>query len=296
MMAAEIRVYVTTKHSKGNNHIAKPEDTAKTLCGKSVTGEGVEDAGVCGNCNRLADRRGMVKAPKPEASQEGMDLTRTREAWLIRAIEMFRPRFVEVGLPIPEKVHVSVGYGADGRATEGAEILGICYASWVSVDKVNHIYISPEIGDSAEALVVLIHELIHAADDCKSGHKGAFAEAATRLGLVTPLTSSVPNVELAAELMTMAAALGEYPHGALDRKVLRNKIDPKAPMPEGIDLEQLPELTPVSSAPKAQTNRHVLLKCIAPGCDCEGYQVRTTRKWLEIGLPSCPLGNEMQAL
>jgi len=35
----------------------------------------------------------------------------TREAWLHRAIEAFRPRFSEIGLPLPGKLHVSVGFG-----------------------------------------------------------------------------------------------------------------------------------------------------------------------------------------
>ena len=72
----------------------------------------------------------------------------TREAWLHRAIGAFRSRFTEIGLPLPARLHVSVGFG----------------------------YSSREEGDPAAVLVSLLHELIHAADDCQSGHKGAFAE------------------------------------------------------------------------------------------------------------------------
>jgi hypothetical protein len=93
----------------------------------------------------------------------------TREAWLHRAIEAFRPRFTEIGLPLPDKVHVSVGFGYSSRA-ESKYILGQCWAP-------------------AATLISLLHELIHAADDCQSGHKGAFAEAATRLD---PTTADVP--------------------------------------------------------------------------------------------------------
>src|SRR6185312_11504657 len=71
-------------------------------------------------------------------------------------------------------------------------------------------------GDPAAMLVSLLHELIHAADDCVSGHKGAFAEAATRLGFDGPMTQTPPGVELAAEVITLAEALGPFPHARLD--------------------------------------------------------------------------------
>ena len=51
----------------------------------------------------------------------------TREAWLHRAIEAFRPRFAEIGLPLPGKLHVSVGFGCSSRA-ESKHILGQCWA------------------------------------------------------------------------------------------------------------------------------------------------------------------------
>jgi hypothetical protein len=41
---------------------------------------------------------------------------------------------------------------------------------------------SPREGDPAAMQVSLLRKLIHAADDCAPGHKGAFAEAVTRLG------------------------------------------------------------------------------------------------------------------
>ena len=49
-------------------------------------------------------------------SRPGNDPAVTREAWLHRAIEAFRPRFDEVGLPLPGRLHVSVGFGYSSRA------------------------------------------------------------------------------------------------------------------------------------------------------------------------------------
>ena len=116
----------------------------------------------------------------------------TREAWLHRAIEEFRPRFTEIGLPLPAKLHVSVGFGYSSRA-ESKYILGQCWARRASADGVNHIFLGPQEGDPAAMLISLLHELIHAADDCQSGHKGAFAEAATRLGFEGPMTQTPPG-------------------------------------------------------------------------------------------------------
>ena len=121
----------------------------------------------------------------------------TREAWLHRAIEVFRPRFTEIGLPLPAELHVSVGFGYGSRA-ESKYILGQCWARRASADGVNHIFLGPQEGDPAGMLVSLLHELIHAADDCASGHKGTFAEAATRLGFEGPMTRTPPGIDLAA--------------------------------------------------------------------------------------------------
>ena len=76
-------------------------------------------------------------------------------------------------------------------------------------------------------LVSLLHELIHAADDCASGHKGTFAEAATRLGFEGPMTQTPPGLELTAEVITLAEALGPFPHAKLDTTM----ADVPAPVP-----------------------------------------------------------------
>ncbi len=207
--------------------------------------------------------------------------TQTREAWLQKAIEAMRPRFEQVGLPIPARIHVSVGFGGAARA-ENKSILAVCWATAASADKVNHIFISPVLDDTARVLDVLMHELIHAADDCKSGHKGAFAEAATRLGLTGKMTATVASIDLAAEFITLAETLGDYPHGkftAFDR--------PAAPKPG--ETPATPGDEPkVSSGPRAQGTRMLKLACPE-----DGYTVRTTAKWLAIGVPSCPCGQEM---
>src|SRR5207248_7211022 len=92
---------------------------------------------------------------------------------------------------------------------------------------VNRIVLGPQAGDPAGMLLSLLHELLHAADDCASGHKGAFAEAATRLGFDSPMTRTPPGIELAAEVITLAEALGPFPHPRPDPPA----ADAPAPVP-----------------------------------------------------------------
>jgi hypothetical protein len=211
----------------------------------------------------------------------------TRESWLRRAVEVFRPRFAEIELPLPANVHVSVGFSLGARA-ENSKILGCCFTREASEDGVNHIFISPESGDPVEVLETLLHELIHAADNCQSGHKGIFADAAKLLGFEGPMTATPASIELTAELMCIAEALGDYPHGALivprpGRKPVQVIVN-GAPVPSG---------TKVHSGPKTQTTRMLKLACVNSECVAVGYTVRTTAKWLAMGAPKCPMGCTM---
>ncbi|MDM4718431.1 SprT-like domain-containing protein [Micromonospora sp. WMMA1363] len=218
-----------------------------------------------------------------------MEIKDTREAWLHRAIDVFRPRFDEIGMPLPERVHVSVGFSYGARA-ESAKVLGSCWAKRASKDGVNHIFISPESGDTVEVLETLLHELIHAADDCESGHKAAFAEAATRLGFEGPMTATPAGMGLTVELMTMAETLGEYPHGALE---VPARVPSTTPVPTGAAGGSSTG-GKLHSGPAKQGTRMIKVVCNTPDCPCEGYTVRTTSKWLEVGAPKCPMGHDME--
>jgi hypothetical protein len=136
-------------------------------------------------------------------------------------------------------------------------------------------------------LDVLIHELIHVADDNEHGHKGPFAEWATRLGLQGRMTATTASVTLAAEMVTLAATLGEYPHAELTPL-------PDAPVtvPATPDAPAVPRRR-ATSGPAKQTTRMLKVQCTAPDCACGGYVVRTTARWLAIGTPMCPMGTPM---
>lgn len=219
-----------------------------------------------------------IQNREPETSPTG--LTATREEWLRQAVAIFRPRFVEVGLPLPERVRVSVGFGSTGARQENAVVLGVCYARQCSADGVNEIFISPEDADTASILFTLLHELVHAADDNYSGHRGRFAEVATRLGMEGKMTSGHPGITLAAELMTIAETLGEWPGAAM--KVPTHK---SAPVPVGPDGRPVR----VHSGAGVQTSRMLKHSCQEVGCEAYGYTVRMARTWVETwGAPTCP--------
>lgn len=187
----------------------------------------------------------------------------TREAWLMTAIESFRPLFEEkTGQTLPELIRVSTGWTK--RARKGS--IGWTWISDAAEDKVSNVFISPEIADSVEVLGVLLHELIHVADDCEHGHTGAFKTMWQALGFTGKATCSTPGEELKDHLEAMVIIMGDYPH---------------AKMLTGADGGK-------TSGPKKQTAR--MIKCQCSEC---GYTARTTKKWLEIGPPSCPLHGAM---
>lgn len=205
----------------------------------------------------------------------------TREAWLRAAIETFRPRFIEYGYPLPEKIHVSVGFGTGVRG-ENDTILGATWATFVSADNANHVFVSPVVGDTAEVLRILLHELIHVALDVQDGHKGRFAEIATRFGFEGKMTTTPVGMTLGAELMVIAAELGEYPHAALDMAKARADVPVS---PKGVPLP------PAHTGPKKQSNRYFKLFCP----EHPKFWVRVTRSVVATyGLPACPCGHEME--
>ena len=186
-----------------------------------------------------------------------------REAWLQAAIVGLAPLFAAADIEIPQ-VRISVGFpGGRGRKDN---VIGQCWNSHASADKVHQIFIHPKLSDVTQILGVIMHEIVHAVDDCMHGHKGPFVKMIRDLGLEGKPTATKVGEELAANLAPILEELGAYPHSVLGG------------MTSGGD-----------GGGKKQTTR--MLKLEAPCC---GYVVRTTRKWLEVGVPSCPCGNEME--
>ncbi len=185
--------------------------------------------------------------------------TNTREEWLTNAVDALRPVFYEAGLSIPAKVKVSCGWPSKkalASPVTGKRALGQCFASATSAEGYNEIFISPVLDDAIAVLDVLVHELVHAADDCVHGHRGPFASMARAVGLEGKLTSTHAGPELLAALN--ALNLPPYPHASVD-----------------VNRAGLPK----------QSTRLIKVAC----GEC-GYPVRVTRVWLtKAGAPVCPM-------
>jgi hypothetical protein len=177
--------------------------------------------------------------------------TLTREEWLQAGINGLAEMFAEIGETIPD-VYVSVGYpkGARGKG----KAIGQCHPAILSGDEKAHVFIHPCLTDSAQVLAVLAHEMIHALDNCESGHKGRFAKVAKAFGLEGKMTETTAGADLLERLNDLVSQLGEYPHATL------------------------------KESGKKQSTR--MIKCECEWC---GYIVRTSNKWIEeMGAPICP--------
>ncbi len=182
-----------------------------------------------------------------------------REQWLTEAIEFFRPIFKAQGYDIP-KVKVSVGFPSTNPLGRRKRAIGECWPSAVSGDKHNHVFISPILHnplDKKGPLEVLVHELCHAVDDCKSGHGKEFGRIAKSMGLVGKMTATEAGEDLLSYFDVVVKKLGAYPMEVFDPSKYTKK--------------------------KKQTTR--LLKAECEGC---GYTVRVTKKWVEAAVPICP--------
>ena len=135
----------------------------------------------------------------------------TREAWLMTAIENFRPMFEEIGTALPEKIRISTGWTKRARANS----IGWTWISDAAEDKVSNVFVSPEISDSVKVLAVTLHELIHVADDCQHGHTGEFKKMWAALGFTGKATQCTPGEDLQDTLEALVCLLGDYPHAKM---------------------------------------------------------------------------------
>jgi SprT-like family protein len=189
----------------------------------------------------------------------------TREEWLYKLASLLRQDFASVGAALPTQLHVSCGWPThQALAVSGkSRTVGQCFSSACSADGTIEIFVSPKLSNETAVGAVLTHELVHAALNCTGGHGATFKRLATSVGLEGKMTATVAGERLTARLNTLIAQVGAaYPHAELD----------------------------VSAAEKKQGTR--MIKLVCPNC---GYTVRTTKKWIAVGLPTCVCGDDMRA-
>jgi hypothetical protein len=179
-----------------------------------------------------------------------MSQQQLRESWLQKGILELTSLFQAKGYIVPACL-VSCGFASSGTKLNH---IGQCWSRKSSSAEINQIFISPVLSDPVEVLDTLLHELIHAVDDCEHKHGKEFKKMALRLGMKGPMRSAGAGPELRAVLETISLKLGPYPHSQLkvSRFTRTNHPRPSAKCPE-----------------------------------CK-YQVPMFKKFLEYGPPLCP--------
>jgi len=176
---------------------------------------------------------------------------RTREDWLLAAVELIKPIFKAKGYEVPNDCQVSCGFASTGTRSHH---IGQCWSRKSSTHERNQIFISPALVDPVDVLDTLVHELVHAVDDCAHTHGKEFKKIALSIGLEGPMRSAGAGKALKEHLHQLAKTIGPYPHGRL--QVYHHK----------------PTNTPRARA-----------KCT----EC-GYTVPMLKKFLAYGPPICP--------
>ena len=181
----------------------------------------------------------------------------SRENYLIQATDILRKSlFKPKGYKVP-KVELSISWATHGnnsRNTGKAKVLGQCFNRASSEKGINQVIITPNldgttIDGTLQILGVLVHELVHAVDNCVSGHGKAFKDCATAVGLTGPMRSTGESDELKEYLRkNIIDKLGKFPHAQVNL-----------------------------SKGKKQTTRNIKV-----ACDCCDFSFRTSRKNLEL--------------
>jgi len=137
-----------------------------------------------------------------------------REAYLkAAAVLLYKTLFADNDIPTPEKYRVSCGWPAGKR-----KAIGQCFPTTMSSDGHSEMFVSPSRDEIIDVLGILIHEMIHASDDCANGHKGPFRKWAISVGLEGKMTATVVSESLRGYLeKKVIKKLGPYPHAKLAR-------------------------------------------------------------------------------
>ena len=192
-----------------------------------------------------------METDRPNDSRPIMKQYQTRESWLLAAVDALRPLFKSQGHLIPNAIQVSCGFASTGLKSHH---IGQCWSSQSSQNNINQVFVSPTLGDPVEVLDTLVHELVHAVDDCKHKHGKEFKKIALSLGLKGPMRSAGAGPDLKLKLHELATQLGPYPHSQLMVRRVRRVS---------------------ASRPRAK-------------CKQCGFEVPMLKKFLEYGPPLCP--------
>lgn len=205
----------------------------------------------------------------------------TREAWLMDAGAEIEELYRQVGFSEVDTnpYVISVGF-PQGNVRK---IIGQCHHA-ENQGGTAHIFINPTQDDGLRVLEIIAHEFAHRPG--YKGHTGDFRKMASSL-LVgcggkngTGFTSTNINEDSKPLFEAILAKLGPYPHTAINlslggvKKQTTRMLKAVCPGPMDEDTEER-EACPLTDE------------------SGKGFVVRLTKKWAEVGMPSCPCGTEM---
>ena len=136
----------------------------------------------------------------------------TRELWLQNAVDLVSPIFKNKGYTIP-KVQVSCGFPSTGNKSKH---VGQCWGKSSTNDGTNQLFISPILDEPVQVLDTLVHELVHAVDDCMHHHGPEFKKIATDVGLQGLMREASAGPWLQEQLTVISKQLGRYPHSKIN--------------------------------------------------------------------------------
>jgi hypothetical protein len=144
------------------------------------------------------------------------------EEWLDHAVQLLEPIFTRQKHELPT-VRVLLSFPIDGLIANRKRqpYLGQCLSSKWTDDEVVTIIITPITRNPVSILSVLLHELAHSIDDCKSHHGDAFREICTSVGLKFYGEDDYPSEQLLKELQAISKELGVFPNLNINHSTLR---------------------------------------------------------------------------
>lgn len=133
-----------------------------------------------------------------------------RQAWLMKAVDILRHDFWQIGETVPKNISVYPTWTNDNYPRD---YLGVCIEHRLT--GVYEIYIIPDIDNPLKALDVLVHELVHCVVGVRCGHDEQFQRVATAIGLDDDGLTAFAEEVLLGRLRGIREILGMYPEEEL---------------------------------------------------------------------------------
>jgi len=184
-----------------------------------------------------------------------------REEWLNKVATLLLPEFQRLaGIEAYPHFRVSCGFPSTGRR---GKRIGECWFPDASADQRHELFVHPSEAEPVQVAAILTHELAHVVAGPEAKHGKDFKRLVRPLGLEGRACATVPGEGFKQLIAPILEAVGAYPHASL--------------------------IGGVSTRGPKQSTR--MIKVVCPEC---GYTLRTSRKWIETGVPTCTCETPME--